>query len=303
MAFIRFLTAIAVRVIMGLAGLALAAFGIFEFVGAIAVLVAMRSFAASTQIEGMPEANFEVPEPPLGFLVQLLGIKAGIALIGIVLLVLAIRGLIARIRAGLPSDDEAVGKSFFTRIVNALIYGAGFAFGAFSLAVSIGPGLEMASAVATGTTIEATVTGFTPGDGPRAYTASFEFTAEGQHFTGTYPVTSTDPPTISRLPDIKVTYPPGHPDQFRVTEEYSHNSFLFFLAFRIFLVVGGLWGLSKNLSPPPPAETIPSPRNLGPTRRDPAPSPRFDPQPTRVAPASTRSVVSARRQSFGRRGA
>lgn len=290
MAYIRYLTAIAVRLIMGVAGLALAAFGLFEFFGAIAVLIAMKSFAAKLQVEGLPDVDMDVPEPPLGFLIQLLGIKAGIAIVGIVLLFFAVRGLIARIRAGLPSDDEAVGKSFFSRVLNALIYGAGFAFGAFSLAVSIGPGLQMATAVATGITVEATVLGFDAGDGPRAYTANFEFTADGRHFTGTYPVTSSNPPTTRLLPDIKVTYPAGRPEQFQVTEEYSHSSFLFFLAFRIFLVVGGLWGLMKNLSPDPPADAVAAPR--------------FTPRPTPSAPAPVplRTTSSGPRQTFGRRG-
>lgn len=291
MAYIRFLTAIAVRLIMGVAGLALAAFGLFEFFGAIFALVTMHNFAARVQEFGELGAEMAPPEPPLGFLIQLLGVKAGIAIIGLVLLFFAVRGLIARIRAGLPSDEEAVGKSLFSRVGNSLIYGAGFAFGAFSLAVSIGPGLQMATAVATGTTVEATVLGFDPGDGPRAYTANFEFTAEGRHFTGTYPVTSSNPPTTSLLPGIKVTYPPGRPEQFQVTEEYSHSGFLFFLAFRLFLVVGGLWGLIKNLSPTPPPDAVAAPR--------------FEPRPTPSTPARApmRTAGSGPRQTFGRRGA
>src|SRR5262245_13065722 len=121
---------------MGVAGLALAAFGLFEFFGAILALSTMQSYATAMNDKFGDMGTgpvMDVPEPPLGFLIQLLGVKAGIALVGIVLIVFAVRGLIARMRAGLPTDEEAVGKSFASRVGNSLIYGAGFAFGAFSL--------------------------------------------------------------------------------------------------------------------------------------------------------------------------
>ncbi len=146
MPLLRFVMALALRGVLGVFGLALTAYGLINVVGS--------AFMLSAMWKGLAETG---DTPPMSFLLQHYGLYGGLAAVGIFLVVLAIRGAIARIRAGLPSEDEGVGTTPVSRLVNVLIYGAGFCFGAFSMAVSVGPGTQMAMLVAQGVTVQAKV--------------------------------------------------------------------------------------------------------------------------------------------------
>jgi hypothetical protein len=303
MPLLRYAFALALRAVLGVVGLALTVYGLIYVCGSAYILSqisdsqpagglpegASQAASALSQLGGTEAAA--ASHPPLGFLVQHFGLYGGIAAIGVFLVVVAIRGAAARIRAGLPSDDEGVGKTPLSRALSGAVYGAGFLFGAFSLAVSIGPGTQMAMLVATGVTVDARVLGFEPSTEPRVYLMRYTFqTPDGRTITDTMPTEPTDtPPSPNLMKTVEVTYMRNDPSQHAVTRYYSHSAFVFFIVTRLGIVLVGLWGVLKNFAPMPKA-----PEAGGPMDQPRRPS---DP------PARLRPSPAAGRTSFGRRGA
>ena len=271
---------------MGAAGLALGAYGCFNVVGAAFVFMTVRPHLEATD-------NL----PPPDFLFQLFGLNLGLGVLGVVLLIFAIRGIIARIEAGLPGEDEGVGSTPAGRFVSVLLYGAGFCFAAFSLAVSIVPGAQTALLVATGTTVEAQVTGLDPTDDPRQWIIHYSYEAGGRTIEGTIPGTFRDEFERERRKTLEIAYEPANPDRHQVTENYGHADFAWFVLTRVLVLMVGLWGLTRNLAPmPPPRAEEPARGERAPTRfmvEEPAPEPR---------PRAVSAEPGARR-TFGRRGA
>lgn len=286
---LRFWIAIGLRLALGAAGMVLGAYGWFNVVLSGVTLATVYPYLQATG-----------DEPPLGAYFQIFGVNLGLGLLGIFMLIFAVRGVIARIEAGLPSEDEGVGQSLAGRLGSALIYGLGFCFGAFSLAVSIVPGMQMGLLVATGVTVQAGVTGFDPTDKPEEWIAHYRYTTKaGQVHEGTIPSSGGDEFSRAHMKTLQVTYEPDHPERHQVTQYYGHADFMFFVLTRVLLVAVGLWGLMKNLSPMPPSTPREAAREIvPPTSRFAVETRPQDPPPRAVPP--TRSDT---RRAFGRRGA
>jgi hypothetical protein len=233
--------------------------------------------------------------PSAGFLLQHFGLYGGIAALGLFLMFIAIRGAIARIRAGLPSDDEGVGANPMSRALNVVIYGAGFLFGAVTLAINIVPGSQVALLVAQGVTVEAKILGFDKADEEGVWIARYEFqTKSGQIVRDTV---RTEPskttPSTDWLKTLDVVYLESDPSQHKPLLGYSHSGFVFFLVTRLAIALVGLWGLMKNLAPMPKVEDFDAP--------SPASEQRLATASAGSLPAS-RVVAGMPRKSFGRRG-
>lgn len=243
MPLLRYFMALALRAVLGLLGLALIAYGGVHVVDSAFVLIrAWNDLAESGST------------PPLSFLLQHYGLYGGLTAVGTFMIVVAIRGAIARIRAGLPSDEEGVGTTPLSRLLNIVIYGAGFCFGAFSIAVSIGPGTQMAMLVAQGVTVQAKVLSYEPTSDPQIWDMRYQFTTKsGEIITDamlTEPV--KERPSMNLFSrGIAVTYVESDPSQHAVTNDYSHSSFVFFMVTRLAIALVGMWGLIKNISPTP----------------------------------------------------
>lgn len=271
---------------------ALALRGVLIVVGLVLIGYAgFNAVASSTLIGRMIEAG---ASPPPLFLLQFFGNFGAIGVVGLVLVITGLVGLIRRIMRGLPTDAEVVGTSPGRRLVNIVIFGAGFCFAAYSIAVSIVPGTQMALLVANGVTTQATITGFTPTDDPKYWIVHYRFTTQaGQVITGETFEDGYERPSTNIMKSFKVTYLPSDPKQHDVTESYSHSSFALFMGLRFAILLVGLSGLTKNLAPMlrPPASGNGA---------------AIDPAPQAPAPISPRPVASrsgGARAAFGRRGA
>lgn len=291
MPFLRYVIALALRAVVGIAGFALAAYGGVHIVGSIWLLAQMW--------EELSKAG---DTPPGSFLLQHYGLYGGLTAVGIFLIVIAVRGIIVRIQAGLPTEDEGVGKTPLSRAINVLLYGAGFLFGAFSLVVSIGPGTQTAMLVAQGVTVRAEVLGYEATNDSQVWNMRYRFTTgTGEIITDVMP---TEPvperPSEHLLSDgVDVTYVANDPSNHAVTHFYSHSSFVFFVITRALIAAVGVWGLIRNLSPSP----HPSVRASVPSAAtQPTYASRFSPSdpPARMA-ETTRAVPGVRRKTFGRR--
>lgn len=280
MPLLRFILALALYGILGVVGIAVTAYGAMFVIG-----------SAYFLIQGADAIRQSSDGPSIGFLVQHYGLYGGITGIGITCIVISVILIMRRFAAGLPGDDEGVGKSPASRFMNILLYGAGFAFAAFSLAVSVGPGTDMALRVATGTTVEAKVLGFDTTAVPDVYSMRYSFRASnGQTVAGAFPTERTGiVPTTRLIPSVPVTYRPENPTDHVVSYGYSHSSFVFFVVTRLAIGLVGMWGLIKNIAP-----VVPKGEQPKPTPEAPRPLSR---------PAAPMDVAGQRRATFGRRGA
>jgi hypothetical protein len=291
MPLLRYVIALVVRAIVGIAGLALFAYG--------ATFVGGSLFLLTQWWGGLSQTG---DTPPISFLVQHFGLYGGIAAVGIFLMVVAIRGAIARIRAGLPTEDEGVGASPLSRMLNIVIYGLGFLYGAITVAINIIPGTEMAMFVARGVTVEAKILGFDKTDEAGVWNTRYTFTTKsGQTIIDSV---KTEPsqsvPSTQWLKALDVVYLESDPSQHKPLLGYSHSSFVFFIVTRLLIALVGLWGLLKNAAPTPkaPAEEGPDleARVMMASRF--APSAPASAVPPRPGPSA-----DSRRATFGRRGA
>jgi hypothetical protein len=291
MPLLRYVIALVVRAVVGIAGLALFAYG--------AVYVGGSLFMLTQMWGGLSQTG---DTPPISFLVQHFGLYGGIAAVGIFLMVVAIRGAIARIRAGLPTEDEGVGASPLSRMMNVVIYGAGFLFGAVTVAINIVPGTEMAMFVARGVTVEAKILGFDKTDEPGVWNARYTFTTkDGQTITDSVKTErSQSVPSTQWLKTLDLVYLESDPSQHKPLLGYSHSSFVFFIVTRLLIALVGLWGLLKNVSPTPKVPESDRP-DLGARATS---TSKFAPSAPTPAPLHRSGPSAAsRRATFGRRGA
>jgi hypothetical protein len=271
MPLLRYVIALVLRGVMGMVGI-----GVIAYCG--------FTIFMSYQAIGNATAAGEGP-PPL-FLVTHFGFYGLLALGGVGLVIAAVRGIARRIRDGLPSDDEGIGKSPLTLLINILIYGAGFCFGAYSIAVSIVPAVQMSLLVADGITTEATITGFTPTDDPKYWIVNYRFrTADGRVIEDSTFEDGYEQPTTRIMSKFRVTYIAADPSKHDVTEYFEPSQMVLSMVVRFGIALVGLWGLVRNIGP------------LLPKRLPPV-------EPMAPPPSQPRMVsATGARAGFGRRGA
>lgn len=276
MTHIQYLMALALRGFMALVGMAVALYYGVQCLGSALMLSQM-----------MPELQATDSAPPLLWLVQHFGINGGLMLVGVGVAWSAIRAIILRIEQGVPSEDEVVGRSPGGRFLNALIYGAGFLWGAFSLAVTVVPGTQKALLLTYGTTVEARVSSFEPTDDPKVWMMHYSFqTPDGRWISDSREtMPSRVAPSIEIAPQVRVSFDPAAPEQHEVTHNFSIAGYAWFAISHIVITAFGLWGLIKNFGGP-------RLQNRAPAR----------PHPLLEQPLPPlRTVARPSRTSFGRR--
>jgi hypothetical protein len=273
---LRYVMDLALRAAIGILGLCALAYAGFNMVLSTPILARMAEAG-----EGAPP----------WFLAQHYGFHLLIAAGGIGLIVVSVRGLIGRIRMGLPTEQEGVGKTTASQLGSIVIYGAALCFGLYSIGVSIVPAVQMSWLVLNGVTTEATIIGFAPTDDPKHWIVKYKFTtANGRVITDTTFEDGYETPSTEIMSHFKVTYVAADPAEHDVTEYHSFSGLVLFMVLRLAIVLVGVWGVAKNFGAmlgrrgPPPQQDAPEP-------------------PSRPLPSvPLRPPVSAR-AAFGRRGA
>lgn len=278
MTLIQYLLALALRAFICVVGLVIAGYFGVQVVGSLFVLGRI-----------MPRLEETDSAPPLLWLLQHFGTNGGLMLVGIGTVWFAVRAIIARIERGIPKDDEVVGKSAGGRLFNGLIYGAGFLWGTFSLAVTVLPGTEKSLLIMNGTTVEARVLAFEATPDPKVWLMRYEFrTPDGRWITSSQEtMPSKVTPSTELMPTVKISFDPDNAERHEVTEHFSVQTYVWFVVSHLVITAFGLWGLIKNFGG----------RSGGERPRLSSETPVVDP----VLPP-VRPVVRAPRTSFGRRG-
>lgn len=221
----------------------------------------------------------------ISFLFQFFGFWSLVIAAGLALVWFGGRGGWRRIRAGLPSADEGVGRSLGARIGLAVVFGIAMLWGAAGFFLGIVANVEFATIGFTGTVTDAKVTAYKSTDDPYRWIVLYEFRdANGAPFTGKT-LAPADDPNGPRVSDLQVTYLPADPTRNDVFAPYWVAEILFFVVSRGLVALVGAWGLFRNIVP----------------RRD-APSEPTAPVERAANPAAT-TRRAAVRPSFGRRSA
>ena len=276
----RYCVSLALGTMGALAGLGVLVYGLVYFVGAL--------FAATTMAGAdLPHSGFRGDMAALVVAQHLLPIIFGIAIIAV-----AVAFLLARIRAGLPNDDEGVGATTPTRLLSLCIYSAGTLYGAFGLTFGIGPLVDDYRLAAQGRTAIAQVLGAEPAPdiGPDIHRVHYQFvTSDGQTVTGTANQFVYTAPRTVKDGVAEVTYDPLDPSRSELDFSFSLQFALYFVAAQLVFVSLGIWGFAKSAqalrgsAAPPAAPTRPV-------------------RPAVVSPTPLAVPRSAAREQFGRRG-
>lgn len=174
---------------------------------------------------------------------------AGQLLVGLVLLVLGIRGMVKRLALGLPPAAEAA-ETPEGRIGHVLAFGAGAAFGLFLMVSSLVGNADQLVPKLMGESAMAVVTGGrTAQDRMRYYNyLAFQFeTADGTRVRHETEVASRYLRKYETGAEIEVRYMRSDPARNMLPDTVSHTEFTIRLGFYAFLVVAGIAGVRRNL--------------------------------------------------------
>jgi hypothetical protein len=234
-----------------LAGLGVLVYGLVHFVGALFIAT---TIAGST----LPHSGFRGEMAALVVAQHLLPIVFGTAIIAV-----AVAFMLARIRAGLPGDEEGVSSTKPTRLLSMCIYSAGTLYGAYGLTFGITPLVDDYRLAEQGQTVVAQVLGAEPAPdiGPDIHRVLYQFvTADGQTVTGTANQFEYTAPRTVGAGVAEVTYDPLDPSRSELDFSFSLQFALYFVAAQLVFVILGIWGFAKSAqalrgSPPPAAPT------------------------------------------------
>jgi len=178
----------------------------------------------------------------------------GALFVGGTLLFLGLRGLVRRIVAGLPTEDEGDPKTETGRMGQMLLYGAGTAFGLWGLALGSLDTLSYlvlsTSGVQTTAEVEGIRTQNRTRDGrmPGVYFDYSFRSISGEVVTGTQLVPSSNfSRAYSDGGELTIYYSLGSPQTHAFPDLRAWSGIAQFMAFRLILVVFGVWGLRRNL--------------------------------------------------------
>lgn len=189
-------------------------------------------------------------------------VTAIVCLAGLALVVFGGFRVFARLRDGLPAEDEGAPKTEAGRIGQMLVFGAGTAFGLWGLVLGALDILSYAALTTTGQQTVAEVSGTRTqnrtrdGMPPGVY---FDYTFQtvlGKTVSGTRIVPSSSfSRTYADGGEIRLYYALSDPENHEFPELRSWSGLLQFMGFRLVLVVFGVWGLRRALAigkmPPP----------------------------------------------------
>jgi len=180
-------------------------------------------------------------------------IIGGELLFGLPLLFFGLRGLLHRLRDGLPDEDEGVAETPAGRIAQVLVYMAGCGVGLFLLGALLLDIFGYMSMVAQSDRAEAIIEKTWRSDGvgdeiAGRYYARYRFnTREGASVTAETAVPAGAGKEFAEGHRIVVSYLPGDPSVNEWEELRSLSDYVLRLVLYGAMVVGGLWGVQRNL--------------------------------------------------------
>ncbi|UJW87254.1 DUF3592 domain-containing protein [Devosia sp. SL43] len=276
----RYCVSLALGTMGALAGLGVLAYGLVHFVGALFIATTMAG-------SDLPHSGFRGDMATLVVAQHLLPIMFGIAIVAV-----AVAFMLARIRAGLPDDEEGVGTTTPTRLLSLCIYSAGTLYGAYGLTFGIGPLVDDYRLAEQGRTVVAQILSAEPAPdiGPDIRRIHYQFlTEDGQIVTGTANQFEYTAPRTVKAGAAEVTYDPLDPSRSELDFSFSLQFALYFVAAQLVFLILGIWGFAKS------AQAL----------RDSIPPPAAPTRPVRPPVISASPVAAPRstaRGQFGRRG-
>lgn len=253
MSLFRFAVSIFANLIMALAG------GFLTYLGSIGLLTTLQVYLLLEQaLPGtdatMKEALGEADGRQLDLFADLTPwlIMFGELIVGLPLLIFGILGLFRRLQAGLPEEEEDTPTSTAGRLGQGLIYLAGGAVGLYLLTFAVIDVVDYAHLEVRAEKAEAVVDRNWKSNGqdgePRGYYAIYRFqTLAGQTFTSKVKVPNFAGGHFTEGNRIVVNYLPSDPSINEWEGTRSLSDYAVPMAFYLLLVVGGFWGLKRNL--------------------------------------------------------
>lgn len=177
----------------------------------------------------------------------------GKLVIGGPLLFFGLRGLIRRIRDGVPDGTEDLPRQGEIKIGSVLVYGVGALVGFLLLVTRLSPFADEVRLLLAGETVVAVVEQDWRSDGSdgnvngsRYVTYAFE-TVEGAAVSNTTMVTMSDASAYVLGGRVHVTYSPGDPTFNQPTHRVTPEDYLLWLLIYAAVMAGGIWGVMRNL--------------------------------------------------------
>jgi hypothetical protein len=180
-------------------------------------------------------------------------IMFGELLVGLPLLVFGVRGLLRRLKGGLPDEEEGLPETSAGRIGQAAVFLAGGLAGLVLLSSTLFKAYDYVSHVTNSARAEAIIekrwrSGGTADEINGQYYVTYRFnTHAGETFVSKAAVPNFGGKAFTEGNKIIVTYRPDDPKDNEWEELRSLSDYLFPFVMYTALVVGGLWGVKRNL--------------------------------------------------------
>jgi hypothetical protein len=180
-------------------------------------------------------------------------IMFGELLVGLPLLVFGVRGLLRRLKGGLPDEEEGLPETSAGRIGQDAVFLAGGLAGLVLLSSTLFKAYDYVSHVTNSARAEAIIekrwrSGGTADEINGQYYVTYRFnTHAGEAFVSKAAVPNFGGKAFTEGNKIIVTYRPDDPKDNEWEELRSLSDYLFPFVMYTALVVGGLWGVKRNL--------------------------------------------------------
>ena len=254
MSLFRFAISIFANLIMALAG------GFLTYLGSVGLVMTLQVYLFLEQLRPGSEVSMkDTIGTANGAQLNLLAeatpwlIMFGELLIGLPLLVFGILGIVRRLQSGFPEEDEDTPETTTGRFGQALVYLAGGVIGLYLMTFAMIDAVDYASLELKGEKAEAVIdkkwkSGGEDGERRGDYYATYRFqTHTGQIFVSKIKVPSFAGGHFGKGNGIIVNYLPGDPNINEWEGTYSLSDFALPLIFYAALVIGGFWGVRRNL--------------------------------------------------------